>query len=183
MRAHVAFNFVTELLKDGLNFTEAEYQQYLNDLEHLTDQKKISLRATKTNKLGLLKQLKYQQNEIALALTKIPSESKAYRLNLTKVDQLETQITELEASVKTITAKLESSDTDKLSVEEFLNLSKKAHLTVQSGDAYVKDAIIRIIFSNLTFGDGKITTYQLKEPFATLLKDRFVLNGRIYGMK
>ncbi|GDX62461.1 hypothetical protein LBMAG33_7710 [Candidatus Levyibacteriota bacterium] len=61
---------------------------------------------------------------------------------------------------------------DQLSIEQFLNLSKNASLIVQSADERVKDIICRQIFLNFTVDEQKVLSYQAKEPFATLIKQR-----------
>lgn len=65
-----------------------------------------------------------------------------------------------------------------LSLEQFLNLSKNAAAIIKAANVVGKDAICRIIFLNLTVDDKKVLSYQLKEPFATLLKTRHQLPSR-----
>ena len=70
------------------------------------------------------------------------------------------------------------SEEDVLTIEEFLNLSKNAARVVKAADAVVKDTICRIIFLNFNVDEEKVVSYQLKEPFATLLKTRENHYGR-----
>jgi hypothetical protein len=67
---------------------------------------------------------------------------------------------------------------DKLTIEQFLNLSKNAAMIVKSADAIVKDKICRYIFLNFTVDEEKVLSYQAKEPFLTLLEQREVLSSR-----
>lgn len=41
IRSKVVLDFTYDLLKDGLNFTEAEYKQYLDGIKHLSDENKV----------------------------------------------------------------------------------------------------------------------------------------------
>jgi len=59
-----------------------------------------------------------------------------------------------------------------MSLEQFANLSKNAVTTIQSADAVGKDMICRQIFENWIVDEENVASYQLKEPFTTLLKQR-----------
>lgn len=63
-------------------------------------------------------------------------------------------------------------------IYDFLETKLKLTKKVKYGSAIEKDKVCRIIFLNFTVGDQKVTNYRLKEPFATLLKDRVFLSGR-----
>ncbi len=73
---------------------------------------------------------------------------------------------------------LRDPEKDALTLEQFLNLSKNASAIVKAGNAVVKDTIVRYIFLNISAGVDEILSYQLKEPFDTLLKQRENLSGR-----
>lgn len=59
---------------------------------------------------------------------------------------------------------------DRLSIEQFLNLSKNAGVIIQSADAIIKDKICREIFLNFTVDEEKVLSYQLKLHFAEMIK-------------
>ena len=71
-----------------------------------------------------------------------------------------------------LTTKLIDPEKIKLSLEQFLNLSKSAAMAVKSADAIKKDAICRIIFLNVDVGIDNVASYRLKPPFDTLMKTR-----------
>lgn len=73
---------------------------------------------------------------------------------------------------------LEDPERNKLSLEQFLNLSKNAAGIVHSADAVIKDQICRFIFLNFSVDEEKVLFYQLKEPFATLLEQRKIRTSR-----
>ena len=62
--------------------------------------------------------------------------------------------------------------------EQFLNLFKNASTIVKSADEHQKDVICREVFLNFSVDDEKVASYQLKEPFTTLLKLRQVQLSR-----
>ncbi len=55
-----------------------------------------------------------------------------------------------------------------------INLRQKA----KAGRAVVKDTICRYIFLNIKLGVDEVLSYQLKEPFDTLLKSKDIHSGR-----
>lgn len=67
---------------------------------------------------------------------------------------------------------------NRLTLQNFLNLSKNAVNIVQSADAVGKDIICRQIFANFVVDVEKVASYRLKEPFDTLMKQRKFLSGR-----
>ncbi len=91
---------------------------------------------------------------------------------LNKIGNLEDDEEELEAEIAKLEKLIRDPQQDKMSIEQFLNLSKNASLIVQSADERVKDIICRQIFLNFTADESKVLSYQAKEPFATLIKQR-----------
>ena len=122
--------------------------------------------------------MKGEITDRSLNLVKLDSKSRAYKENQTKIEELEYEERELIQEIEKLQSEIRNPETDRLSIEQFLNLSKNAALVVQSADARVKDIICREIFLNLTVDEAKVLSYQLKEPFATLLKQRQLLSGR-----
>lgn len=178
LRSKVVFDFITELLKDGLNFTEKEYQEYLSNLTTLSDEKKTGIRLKINNAQGTLNHVIHKKKTLSLGLANIPSSHPAYQVTLDEVSTLKEKELQLNKELRRYKNQLEESEQDNLTIEEFLNLSKNAHIIVKSADSVIKDEIIRTIFLNFSIDEEKVTMYTLKEPFATLLKHRLVKNGR-----
>jgi len=92
------------------------------------------------------------------------------KYNEDRVDELESQKLKVEKELEALRGKVTNPTVDKLTLERFLNLSKKADTIVKSADAFKKDVICRLIFSNLEVNGQKVTSYRLKPPFDTMLK-------------
>lgn len=74
--------------------------------------------------------------------------------------------------------KLSKLGENKMTIEQFLNLSKNAAAIVKSADEVKKDTICREIFLNFSVDEEKVASYRLKEPFATLIKHRQLQSSR-----
>ncbi len=120
----------------------------------------------------MLKRVESDQSERALGITKIEENSAAWKINNQKVEELEQTKIELERQIEKIKEILDKPEQERLSMEQFLNLSKNAEDIVKNGNANVKDVICRLIFTNFFVDSEKVTKYRLNEPFATLLKER-----------
>ena len=81
--------------------------------------------------------------------------------------ELDVEAKSMRNAIKSINRKLKIPKKDKLTIEQFLNLSKNADVIVKSGVAPVKDVICRLIFANFEIDDKKVTSFRLNEPFAT----------------
>lgn len=182
IRARVVLDFIYDFLKDGLNFTEKEYQQYLDGMKYLSDDHKIRIRGELDVKRGLIKRRKQEIKDLSINITKLDSAIPAYKTilnqNSEKITELENEVTELEGEIVKLEEQLQRSEGEALSVEEFANLSKNAVNIVQSADAVGKDIICRQIFANFVVDEEKVASYRLKEPFDTLMKQRKFLSGR-----
>ncbi len=166
------FDFVYDFLDKGLNFTEKEYSEYYSSMAKITDTKREELSIEIHRHEGSLKQIEYELKELSLNIIKLPKTSPAWSFNSQRITELANQIETSKETVKNLRLKLTAPEEDKLSLENFLNLSKNAGTAVKYADAVVKDQICRIIFTNLFVDEEKVVSYQLKEPFATLLKQR-----------
>jgi site-specific DNA recombinase len=172
VRMHVVFDFIYDLLDNGLGFTEEEYNAYYGNLKSISTKQKADLRRKLNNRRGVLKKIVQELSELSLSLLKSTLGITAREYGEQEVERLSVQKGELEVDIEKLEAKLAKSEEDVLSLEQFLNLSKNAPNTVKNGSALVKDAICRFIFLNITVGNNEITSYQLKEPFNTLFKQR-----------
>lgn len=172
IRSKVIFDFVYEFLAGGFNFTEKEYHDYYNGLVELSDIKREKLKIELHSKQAILNRIKTEINEISNGLLKFGVSPRVKSEGEASIARLEPQQFELEEEIKQIKAKLPDPDKTKLSLEQFLNLSENAASKLKAGNAIAKDAICRLVFLNLTADEKNVASYQLKEPFATLLKER-----------
>lgn len=181
IRSKVVVNFIYNLLRNGLNFTEAEYKEYLNGITTISDQKRQTIRRELHNKQGVLKHITSDIKERSLKIVNYDTTSRVWQENTDKIVQLELDEKKLTNEITKLKAKLTDPETDRLSIEQFLNLSKNAERIVQSADERLKDFICRIIFLNFCVDEEKVASYRLKEPFATLLKQRQLRTSRGAG--
>jgi DNA invertase Pin-like site-specific DNA recombinase len=183
IRAKVIFDFIYQFLDEGLNFTEADYNKYYKDLEKITEDKREQIRMKIHSKRSVLLSTKRELKDRALALTDLNNKLSDTAKKVTE-DRL-AELKDLEIDLSEELVKLEKQirdpEEDKLTLQQFLNLSKNASVIVQSADVVVKDEICRLIFLNLTVDEEKVALYQLKEPFDTLLKTRQIVSSRGSG--
>ncbi len=173
-------DFLYKFVADGLNFTEAEYKKYYEGISHITDQKRQKLRMELNSKRGALKVVKREIDELTYKIVGYKQEDRIWIANRKRLDGLEDQEKELTQDIAKLDKLLADPERDKLSLEQFLNLSKNAIKTAKSPIPEVKDAFCRKIFLNLTVDEEKVASYQLKPPFDVLLKHRQQLLGRNY---
>lgn len=178
VRAKVIFDFIYKLLENGLRLTEKEYHDYYDNLNKLTDENRQKLRAQLNSHQGVLKRVQGEAKERSLQILKLDPNSRIYKENAERVSELEDEEAELQKDIAKIESKIRTPEDDKLTLEQFLNLSKNAGVVIQSADERVKDIICRRIFLNFMVDEEKVASYQLKEPFDTLLKQKEILSSR-----
>ncbi len=178
VKSITVFDFIYKLLKDGLNLTEKEYRDYKDSLKKLGDNDREKIRNEIEQYEAQRRNHIKEAKRIGLALGKLTENKTAYQINAEELAKQKTKQSQVEATIAELRAKLTDEEEDELSLEEFLNLSKNAAITVKSGDAIAKDLICRLLFLNFSLGNEKVASYQLKEPFDTLLKSRSFRNGR-----
>src|SRR3989344_3658012 len=172
MRGKVIFSFIYNFLEKGLNFTEAEYEKYLNDVTKTSDEKRKKIRIEIFSREGRLKAVNRELKDIGLGLLRKNINPTVRKANEERLAELEAKGESLESDIKKYRNQLTDPKQDYLSIEEFLNLSNNASTIVKSANEIVKDQICRYIFLNLTVDEKKVLSYQAKEPFATLLEQR-----------
>ena len=178
VRSIVIFDFVYELLKDGLNFTEKEYLEYKDSLKSLGDDEREKVRSEIEHLEALKRGYTKEVKRIGLALGKLTDNKTAYDINVEELGKQKANQSQTEAAIIKLRENLTDEEEDELSLEEFLNLSKNAAMTVKAGDAIAKDMICRLLFLNFHVENEKVASYRLKEPFDTLLKSRSIQNSR-----
>ena len=178
IRSKIVFDFIYGLLADGLPLTKADYDEYSKALIAQADAKRQELTVELHKLQAQLKVVKAEIRDRSLKIVKFDEKSIPYKENLRRIDELDGQKHDVLSRSTAIAQQLTDPESDRLTIEQFLNLAKNAGAIVKSGNAVAKDTICRLIFLNLTVDTEKVTSYQLKEPFATLLKSRIILPGR-----
>ena len=130
------------------------------------------------SKRGALKVTKREIDELTYKIVGYKQEDRIWIANRKRLDGLEDQEKELTQDIAKLEKLLADPERDKLSLEQFLNLSKNAVKIAKSPIPEVKDAFCRKIFLNLTVDESKVASYQLKPPFDVLLRQRQQLLGR-----
>lgn len=178
IRARVIFNFIYELLKDGLDLTEEDYNDYYNNLTKISDTVRLKVGIETHSLQGRLKRLNQEIKERSLELGKANQIPTVKKINEDKVIELESEKLDLSSQIEELQGKLTKPEDDRLSIEEFLNLSKNAGAIIQSADVIIKDKICREIFLNLTVNETKVLSCQLKPHFEEMIKRHQLRTGR-----
>src|SRR3989344_555153 len=178
IRVKEIFEFIYGFLEGGLNLTEKDYQKYYDDMVSISNTKQEKIRIEINSRRGALKVVKSEIKERSLKIIDYSRNSQIWITNNQQIEKLTSEEKQLNDDIEKLGKQLTDPEEDRLSLEEFLNLSKNAVTRVKLGDAVVKDVICRKIFLNLTVNEEKVVSYQLKEPFATLLKSRTFLSSR-----
>jgi hypothetical protein len=178
VRGKVNFDFINDLLENGLNFTDAEYQSYIDSLHEADTINIDKVTLTILSLEGQQKHLLGEKRRLAIALPKLDQKTDIYTINAAEFEKVSDELVILKADIAKQKSMLSDPNEKLLTYEEFFKLSKNAAQTIKAGTAVQKDAIVRFIFSNCIIENKKVASYQLKEPFSTLLKNRSVLNGR-----
>ncbi len=171
IRAKVIFNWVYDFLAKNFKFTEDDYKQYYAHLTTLTDRNREKVKIQIHSKEASLKSIEREVRELSLGLIR-PQKPIVRQQGEKRLSELEVEKITLTGDVKKLRDKLTDPDKDKLSLEQFLNLSKEAAKRVQSGGPVQKDAICREIFLNFTVDEEKVLSYQAKPVFEAMLKTR-----------
>jgi site-specific DNA recombinase len=89
IRAKIVFNYIYDFLEKGINFSEAEYSQYLKNINQLTDEKRQKIRIEIHSREGKLKGTEREIKEIALGLLKQNINSTVRKVNEERLTELE----------------------------------------------------------------------------------------------
>lgn len=177
LRANVVINFIYNFLGEGFDFSETEYNEYLANIMVISDKKRQSMKQKLHNMEGLLKKVSGEINERSLKIVDFSENDRVRQENEKRIGLLQKEEEGLKSDTSRLKEALKDPNQDRLTIEQFLNLSKNAGNIVQSADVNIKDQIVRLIFLNFTVNEEKVTDYRLKEPFATLIKQREFLSG------
>ena len=172
IRSKVILDFIYQFLEGGFNLTEAEYNEYYEGTVEVAEENRRKIRLEIHRLEGTLKATKLEIRDRALAIPKLKEGSAERRVNEERVAELERERLQLEQDTEKLNKQLTNPEDDRLSIEQFLNLSKNASVIVQSASPVIKDQICRLIFLNFTVDEEKVLSYQLKPPFDEMLKLR-----------
>lgn len=178
IRGKEVFNYLYDFLKDGLHFTEVDYKQYAGDLTDINDRKRQALRFKLHSKEGALKSVSRESDDISLKIIRYEQDSPIWKANNKRITELETRQEDLQNEITRLKKDISSIEGNNLNVTQFLNLSKLAGSKLEAADPVAKDRICRMLFLNLTVDEHKVVNLQIREPYATLLKIKKILNGR-----
>ncbi|MEK7525968.1 MAG: recombinase family protein [Patescibacteria group bacterium] len=177
IRAKIVVNFIYDFLQNGLNFSEAEYKDYLSKIVIISDEKRQKTKHDLHNIEGVLKRVSREISERSLKMVDFSEIKRVQEENANRIKKLQIEEEELKTNINKLKNEIKEPEKDRLTVEQFLNLSKNALNIVQSADVEIKDQITRLIFLNFFVDEEKVTNFRLKEPFATLIKQREFLSG------
>ena len=178
IRAKEIFKFIYSFLENGLGLTEEDYKEYYSSLTQITDKTREKIRIEIHSKQGRLKVVTQESKERSLKLGEQNVHPTVKKVNEDRVSELDEEKKDLEKKIKELEGKITTPEDDRLSIEEFLNLSKNAGVIVQSANAMIKDKICREIFLNFTVDEEKVLSYQLKLHFAEMIKSKQLLSSR-----
>lgn len=178
LRGKVILDFLYEFFPKDFKLTEEDYKRYYMKLDILTAERRVKLKTQIRSSQGSATALEEDIWASSLKIADLNLQGTAKAVNEQKIAEEVAEKNEIEADVEKLKALLTDPDKDRLTLEQFLNLSKKAETIIKSADAIKKDAIVRLIFLNLDVDNQKVALYRLKEPFETLLKQRQVLSSR-----
>lgn len=178
IRAKVIFNFIYDLLKNGLGLTEKDYNDYYGKITKIADSAREKINIEIHSKQGKLKVVNQEIRERSLEITKPGYTETVKKIGQDKIAELEQEKEQLDNDIGKLKNKVTNPEEDKLSIEQFLNLSKNAGVIVQSANQIIKDQICREIFLNLTVDEEKVLSYQLKPHFEEMIKYRQSTTGR-----
>ncbi len=169
IRINILLSFIYELLEQGLNLTEKEYEQYYQDITGVLEQERTKKQIELHSKQSLLSATNQEIKERGLAIVGKSMSATVSKVNEDRIAELDEKKESLQREIAVLRDELADPEKEKLTAEQFLNLSKEAANIVKSGDAVQKDTICRFIFLNFLVNEEKVLDYQAKEPFATLL--------------
>lgn len=179
IRAKYIFNYIYKILERGLRFTEDDYNNYYSNFTDIAANDRQKLMINIHSLEGSLKAVSGEIKQRSLDLVSMGNRINATvrRANDDRISELNNQKENLESEITALKAKIRNPEDERLSLEQFLNLSKKAAATVKYGSPVTKDAICRLIFLNLTAGVDKMLSYQAKPPFDEMLKVYPIVSG------
>lgn len=177
LRGKLIMDFFYEFFSKHFKLTEVDYEQYYNKLDKLTEAHRVELQTRLRSLNGSLNGLERDVRERSLKIVDMNLQGSVKEANEAKIKEEQESIQELGQDIEKVKNKLTDPEKDRLTLEQFLNLSKNAENIVRKADSLKKDAIIRLIFLNVEFDNQKVTSYRLKPLFESMLKTRQIPFG------
>jgi site-specific DNA recombinase len=178
VRAKLIFDYITDLLKEGLDLTDADYKTYKDRLLSESETDRLEIKRELNSKEGALKATRRRIEDISKKIISYDQNSRVWKVNNEQLSALEKDEKDLKKKINELRAVEADPEQETLTIEQFLNLSKNASSKVKAADEVGKDHICRLIFLNLVVDEEKVLSHHLKEPFKTALESKIVLNGR-----
>ncbi|MBP9853025.1 MAG: Resolvase/invertase-type recombinase catalytic protein [Patescibacteria group bacterium] len=147
----MVFNYIYDFLKDGLNFTEADYERHAGDLTDVNERKRNALQIKLHSAQSALKAVVRENDTISLKIIHYKEGSPILKTNNSRILKLEAQKEDLENTITRIKHEITGIEGNNLSISQFLNF---------------------------TVDEEKVIDSQIRESYATLLKTEKLLNGR-----
>ncbi len=178
VRAKVVFDYITYLLQEGLDLTDADYKTYRDNLLKESETNRLEIKREINSKEGALKATKRRIEDISKKIISYDQASRVWKVNNEQLTALEKDEKDLKKQINELRGVESDPEQEALTIEQFLNLSKNVSSKVKAADEVGKDHICRLIFLNLVVDEGKVVSHHLKEPYKTALESRIVLHGR-----
>lgn len=178
VRAKVVFDYITDLLQEGLDLTDADYKTYRDNLLKESETNRLEIKREINSKEGALKATKRRIEDISKKIISYDQASRVWKVNNEQLTALEKDEKELKKQINELRGVESDPEQEVLTIEQFLNLSKNVSSKVKAADEVGKDHICRLIFLNLVVDEEKVVSHHLKEPYKTALESRVVLHGR-----
>lgn len=176
IRSKILIDFLYDFFRNKFKLTKDDYDRYYDRITQINNKNRGKITTEINSYDGILRVVNRDIRDRSLALVNMRKVEKEE--NEKEIDRLVVERDEVLAKIAELRQILTDPEEDKLSLSKFLNLFKNAVQIIKSADDFKKDAICRIVFLNLIADEENIASYQLKEPFATMLKSRLVTSGR-----
>ncbi len=169
IRGKIIFDQILRYIQENLKLDKDDYQAYLKGLHTCSKTRQEKILVEIHSKESLLRDTRLQKRDLAYKL--LNERHKTVRtINEEKLSELEENEERYATDIAKLKQQLPEHNQEALSITEFLNSTKNAVKAVQSDDPVIRDTICRKLFLNFSVGDQKILSYQLNQPFATLVK-------------
>ncbi len=177
VRAIVIFNFMYDMLKN-IKVSQKDYDQLCNKLSSINSTKQQELTIKIHSTQGALKNVEQEIKNRSLKIVNLDPSSTIYKINETRVKELDIQSDNLLNKLGTYQEQLTSPEEDMMSFKDFLNVTRNADLYLKAADVAAKDRIARLIYLNVAVDDQNVVDYQIREPFKTYFKMHKISSGR-----
>ena len=113
------FKFIYELLKDGIDLTQNDYQYYYDHLLNEADTRRITLQTEINSKEGALKATKRRSKNIGLKIIDYSKDSPVWKVNNEQLIKLEAEEKDLKKQIIELQEQQTDPQQDVLSVSSF----------------------------------------------------------------